>query len=323
MMTRQEFRSVADANKAIRLRLPARSASVNVGFDEELDRAYRPGKGGREVEILLTGFVDYLQIDQRLNDDALFNVRCGGAALTLVRVSADPVATIDSFTCEPTQINAGETATLSWKTRNAEPVDVEIDLGGESVEPSGSLPVTPGETTTFTLVLAFADSRQEAAFFAWYAEDSYAQLRDRNLMLRTMKAGPIDPEGLSIDDLKNRLFKQWTDVGLFSGAESEENKNRRVLTSILREAVTDERRLSLSGVGLVKWSVKISDDAALRPAVEPPPWNLTDDEARSLLGYLLDDMRLRCLHSSRKTGRALKMWRRSLETGRTPVPCPT
>ena len=142
-------------------------------------------------------------------------------------------------------------------------------------------------------VLAFADSRQEAAFFAWYAEDSYAKLRDRNLMLRAMKAGPIDPEGLSIDDLKNRLFKQWTEVGLFSGAESEESKNRRVLTSILREAVTDERRLSLSGVGLVRWSVKIPDDMALPPAVGQPPWNLADDETRSLLGYLLDDMRLR------------------------------
>lgn len=153
VMTRQEFRDSAYANETIRFRLPARLLSVNVGFDEELDRAYRPGKEGREVEIPLTDFVDHSQIDRRLNDDTLFNIRCGGTALTLIRVSADPVATIDSFTCEPTQVNAGETATLSWKTRNAEPADVEIDLGGESVEPSGSLPVTPGETTTFTLRL--------------------------------------------------------------------------------------------------------------------------------------------------------------------------
>ncbi|TGG84447.1 MAG: DEAD/DEAH box helicase, partial [Aphanocapsa feldmannii 288cV] len=47
-------------------------------------------------------------------------------------------------------------------------------------------------------VLAFADSRQEAAFFAWYAEDSYKNLRDRNLILRAMKAGEIAREGLSI-----------------------------------------------------------------------------------------------------------------------------
>ena len=153
-MTRQEFRDVAYANEAIRFRLPARVSSVNVGFDEELGRAYRPGKGGREVEISLTDFVDYSQIDQRLNEDALFNVRCRGTVLTLIRVSADPVPTIDAFTCEPTEINAGETATLSWTMRNAEPEDVATHLGSESVGPSGSLSVTPGETTTFTLKLS-------------------------------------------------------------------------------------------------------------------------------------------------------------------------
>ena len=142
-------------------------------------------------------------------------------------------------------------------------------------------------------VLAFADSRQEAAFFAWYAEDSYAKLRDRNLMLRAMKAGPIDPEGLSIDDLRNRLRKQWQDAGLFSGAESGESKNRRVLTSILREALTDERRLSSGGVGSVRWSVKIPDDVELPPEVGQPPWNLTENEGRHLLGYLMDELRVR------------------------------
>lgn len=153
-MTRQEFRRSAYANEAIRLRLPARLSSINVGFDEKSDRAYRSGKGGREVEIPLTDFVDYSQIDRRLNDDALFNVRCRGTVLPLIRVSADPVASIDSFTCEPTQIDEGETATLSWKTRNAEPGNVVIDLAGESVEPSGSLSVTPSETTPFTLRLS-------------------------------------------------------------------------------------------------------------------------------------------------------------------------
>lgn len=143
-------------------------------------------------------------------------------------------------------------------------------------------------------VLAFADSRQEAAFFAWYAQDSYEKLRNRNLMLRAMKAGPIDPEGLSIDDLKNRLFKQWEEGGLFVlyNVDTREGKNREVLKSILREALTDERRLSLSGVGLVRWSVKIPDDVELPSAMEQPPWNLTEDEGLRLLEYLIDELRM-------------------------------
>ena len=96
-------------------------------------------------------------------------------------------------------------------------------------------------------VLAFADSRQEAAFFAWYVEDSYEKLRDRNLMLRATKAGQVDPEGLSVETLCNRLYKQWDRAALFRGSDDPESRGRKVLTSILREALTDERRLSLSG----------------------------------------------------------------------------
>lgn len=142
-------------------------------------------------------------------------------------------------------------------------------------------------------VLAFADSRQEAAFFAWYAEDSYQKLRDRNLILRAIKAGRVDPEGLSIDDLRNRLLKQWELTGLFSKADTREQRDRQVLTSILREALTDEKRLSLSGVGLVKWFVSIPEDLSLPEAMRASPWNFTDDEARRLIGFLLDELRPR------------------------------
>lgn len=142
-------------------------------------------------------------------------------------------------------------------------------------------------------VLAFADSRQEAAFFAWYAEDSYEKVRDRNLMLRTLRDGPVDLEGLSIDDIRNRLLKQWEQAELFNANETGESRRRKVLTSVLREALTDERRLSLDGVGLIKWSVKIPADIALPEAMRQPPWNFTDEEAHSLLEYLLDELRLR------------------------------
>ena len=142
-------------------------------------------------------------------------------------------------------------------------------------------------------VLAFADSRQEAAFFAWYAEDSYKKLRDRNFMLRAIKAAEVDAEGLSIDDLRNRLLKQWEQAGLFSEADTKEQRNRQVLTSILREALTDEKRLSLSGVGLIKWSVEIPRDLSLPEAMRRPPWDFTDDEARRMTTYLLDELRPR------------------------------
>ena len=142
-------------------------------------------------------------------------------------------------------------------------------------------------------VLAFADSRQEAAFFAWYAEDSYEKLRDRNLMLRALEDDQIDPEGLSLDDLRNRLSRQWAKAGMFSRADTAEGRALTVLTAILREAVTDERRLSLAGVGLAKWTVKLPESLALPQLMLAPPWNFTSDEAHQLVQYLMDSLRLR------------------------------
>ena len=142
-------------------------------------------------------------------------------------------------------------------------------------------------------VLAFADSRQEAAFFAWYAQDSYQKLRDRNLILRAIMAEPVSEEGLSIDDLRNRLLREWDKAGLFSTTDSGETRDRKVLASILREAVTDEKRLSLAGVGLVRWLVALPLDLRVPDLLRRSPWNCTEDEARLLVGYVLDEMRPR------------------------------
>lgn len=142
-------------------------------------------------------------------------------------------------------------------------------------------------------VLAFADSRQEAAFFAWYIEDTYEKVRDRNLILRAMRQAEVGAEGLSLDDLKNRLFKEWNCFGLFRGSETVEGKDRHVSKAIFREALTDERRLCLEGVGLLKWFVKIPDEINVPEAMMAAPWSFTNEDARKLLAYLLDTLRQR------------------------------
>lgn len=139
-------------------------------------------------------------------------------------------------------------------------------------------------------ILAFTDSRQEAAFFAWYAEDSYEKLRDRNQMLQAIMSSPVSSEGLSIDDLANRLLHKWDEAGLFHRSDTSESRRRKVLTAMLREAVTDQRRLSLSGVGLVKWFVAVPNDLLLPNSMGVHPWNLTEEEPRNLVQYLLGEM---------------------------------
>ena len=140
-------------------------------------------------------------------------------------------------------------------------------------------------------ILAFADSRQEAAFFAWYSEKSYHTFRDRNMILRALRAFPVDSGGLSIHDLSHRLYQQWNHFNLFQSTQSREARNREVLFRAISEAVSSEKRLSLAGVGLVKWFVQLPDGLYPPKLMMEPPWSLNLAEANSLICYLLDTMR--------------------------------
>lgn len=86
-----------------------------------------------------------------------------GTALHIEIVPPAPVIT--SFTITPASIVHGSTATLAWATENADTVSLEPAIG--AVDPSGSLTVTPGITTTYTLTATNAyDSVSTAATVA-------------------------------------------------------------------------------------------------------------------------------------------------------------
>ena len=156
-MTRQEFREYADMDATMRLRFPRRIKSVRAGFDGELDRVYGLEKDEMtDVSLLvipLADFADYSQIDQRLNEDALFNVECHEITLMLIRVYRDPMPMIISFTYEPETVIAGEQATLHWATRDTEAGGISIDPEIGAVESSGSVEITSLKTTVYTLRL--------------------------------------------------------------------------------------------------------------------------------------------------------------------------
>ena len=58
-------------------------------------------------------------------------------------------------------------------------------------------------------VPALADSRQETAFSAWYAQDSNEKRPARNPNLREMPSVGIGPQPLSVADLGSQLAHPW------------------------------------------------------------------------------------------------------------------
>lgn len=69
--------------------------------------------------------------------------------LTKTGVTAQIPPTINSFTAAPTSIQIGQQSTLSWNVTNA--TSVSINNGVGTVALSGTIPVSPTTTTTYTL----------------------------------------------------------------------------------------------------------------------------------------------------------------------------
>jgi len=141
-------------------------------------------------------------------------------------------------------------------------------------------------------VLAFADGRQEAAFFAWYLEESYRDVLSRNLINKVVREwAPRTSSGLSLAELAPRLCEAMGAAGVFPEATGELERLQQAWRALYREFLTDEVRISLEGVGLVRWEVQWPSWVTLPSELKAPPWSLTAGEAWDVLGVLLDSMR--------------------------------
>lgn len=141
-------------------------------------------------------------------------------------------------------------------------------------------------------VLAFADGRQEAAFFAWYLEDSYKDILGRNLILRVVRdQASHSREGSSLQDLAASLRDVFRQKNVFAPATSDRQLRREAWLALYREFLTDEPRISLEGVGLARWTIKWPKWFLVPEVLTTEPWSLSSEEARDLLFILLDTMR--------------------------------
>ncbi len=85
-----------------------------------------------------------------------------------VKNSSVPVL-VNSFEASPNSIKAGESAVLNWHVAGASKVIIEPDIGVE--EPTGTLSVSPGKTTTYKLTTSNGD-KKDIAYCTVTVEDS-------------------------------------------------------------------------------------------------------------------------------------------------------
>lgn len=158
-------------------------------------------------------------------------------------------------------------------------------------------------------MLAFADGRQEAAFFAWYLENTYRDILSRNLFLKIVQSFSKYPvDGISLHTLADKAFYEYRDSFKEKESDDEPMIHRNIWRAIYREFLTDEQRISLEGVGLLRWHIGLPESFKVPDIFFSPPWSLNEKEAKDLIFILLDFMRTNSAVELRTAGDVSLTW---------------
>lgn len=141
-------------------------------------------------------------------------------------------------------------------------------------------------------LLSFADSRQDAAFFASYMERTYHQLLRRRLIIKALLHNDMGRQGhLRLQDLMGFLLREAEAAGQFTQAQSYIERQTLMSTWLMQELIAWDRRISLEGLGIVRFKLVKPDGWSPPVPLLADPWNLSPDEAWHLLELLLDTLR--------------------------------
>ncbi|HEX5542249.1 MAG TPA: DEAD/DEAH box helicase [Micromonospora sp.] len=140
-------------------------------------------------------------------------------------------------------------------------------------------------------LLLFSDSRQSAAYFAPYLEDSYQRLQRRRLLYAGALAAAADSnDEARLEDVIYHTSRIADRYGIFERRQSRQARERQVALWAQVELVGVDERNSLEGRGLIVWGM--SPDAAWHPPAPLIQLGLNEDEAWALLGELVRSIRL-------------------------------
>ncbi|MEU4394361.1 DEAD/DEAH box helicase [Kribbella sp. NPDC023855] len=138
-------------------------------------------------------------------------------------------------------------------------------------------------------LLAFSDSRQAAAYFAPYLEDSYARLQRRRLITQGLVAARADEEPVAPDDVVFTARAAASAVKHFHGGMTAQQQARVIAPWVMAEVLATDDRQSLEGLGLMRVALYCDPSwQAPRPLID---LGLTEDEAWAFIQELLRSVR--------------------------------
>jgi len=139
--------------------------------------------------------------------------------------------------------------------------------------------------------LIFSDSRQGAAKFACYLEDSYKEfLRRRGIWNVSQDEENKFLKGISVSDFVKRLDNYFSSLRLFresnaDNSESSSIENRRnAWVAVLNEMYNSNRDTSLVSLGKIKFEYRGNTEAIIKAVADN--YSVSKTDAKNFLNYL-------------------------------------
>ncbi|MFE2578953.1 DEAD/DEAH box helicase [Streptomyces sp. NPDC059378] len=139
-------------------------------------------------------------------------------------------------------------------------------------------------------LLFFSDSRQAAAYFAPYLEETYTRIQHRRLITQALENGCPDPtEPLHVDDLVDHTVRAAQRAVVFQRNDSRQTKLRTAALWVMQEVLSFDDRQSLEGLGLLR--VELDREPFWKPPTALTTLGLDDEDCWRLLQELLRTLR--------------------------------
>jgi len=139
-------------------------------------------------------------------------------------------------------------------------------------------------------ILAFSDSRQDAAFFAPYLDYTYKRILFRRLIIEALHQNQ-SVEDYRLQTLCNDVLKLGEEKYLFDPSMDEREKKKEMWGWILQEFCALDRRICLEGVGLLSFLSIPPKEWKPIEDLSKSPWNLSEDESIALYQILVNTLR--------------------------------
>jgi len=139
-------------------------------------------------------------------------------------------------------------------------------------------------------ILAFSDSRQDAAFFAPYLNFTYKRILFRRLIIEALQQNQ-SVKDYRLQTLCDDVLKLAEEKNLLDSSMDEKERKKEIWGWILQEFCALDRRICLEGVGLLSFSPIPPKEWKPIDDLSKPPWNLSKDESISLYRVLINTLR--------------------------------